>query len=219
MIPIPTQRWLALHIAWVALSCAGCPNAASPVPIDSYPETSARVLCERFLACCPDRNLETWFGEVVDLAGCQAEQRSNSERLVARAATTSQRYDAAAAGACLDAVEHMDCAAFSVWTEEEQSRGPCRAIFVGTLVVGQPCTEYDQCAGDLVCTGGTCQAPLAVGADCSDAGSACGRDDHCWEGSCRGAQALGAACLSSYQCAHGLCEDGVCVDITFCAGR
>ena len=96
----------------------------------------------------------------------------------------------------------------------QTAKGQCSAPPVELLSrpLGSSCKSADQCADDLVCTGGHCGG-------CDDDES-CGADQVCglqdvddlryWTCIDRASTPLGAACDRDQQCKSGLCATGAC---------
>lgn len=206
---LPTRARLTLITVMIA--CAGCPNAASGVRLDVYPEAYADVLCERLFACCEPTEIDAMFDGITDLASCEASVAAFARRSITSADGAGQRYDTAAAGQCLDGIEALACADFATWrTTSSETRTACDAVFVGTRALGASCTTSGECEGTRVCVEGACADPLAISADCTGLEEACARGSHCYGGRCRIAQPAGAPCDEHAQCTSGRCESDVC---------
>lgn len=198
----------------VAIAPGACTNAVSGVRLDVYPEAYAEVLCERLLTCCDASEIDSMFDGITDQASCEASLAAVARRSISDATASDQRYDTAAAGQCLDAIEALACADFATWrTTDSETRALCDAVFVGTRALAGACTDSDACEGTRVCVEGGCADPLAIGAECAGIEEGCARGSHCFEGRCRLPQPAGAPCGEHAECVSGRCESSACAAV------
>lgn len=200
-------------LALVAPSLGCRDDGSEPIAYDALVDAQAAAICEYFVECGYATSealcVDTW-----------ARVSSSSADLDAAVDNGTVRYDAAAAGDCLDGVRTTPCAAFLEGVEDEA----CDRVFQGTIENGNPCwidaqcisqaCEVDACA--MACCQGTCIAEVpdaAVGEGCLD-GRDCVDGAYCdvETGLCTAEKAAGEACPGRYECEPSLvCIAGTCL--------
>jgi hypothetical protein len=163
-----TSRLMVLA-ACLALA-AGC--GADPLPLADFPEAFEHATCELSARC----------GLVSDIASCEQGTAYDGSQVQASVAAGRASYDGEAAGACIDAVAALSCAALS------RDLAACDDVFTGTLVDGATCWFNFECASDR-----------CVKVQC---------DRQCCTGVCMPRSGEGAACQSAIDCAPGLICQG-----------
>ncbi len=158
--------------------------SGAPVPIDQLETTLADVMCKLLVACQDSMLGKNGFATA---EGCMAIAGGNfgANSLVALVKAGKVKYDATAAGKCMQA---MGANCGSVSKSSVQSAA-CKATFTGTVAEGGACSEDEECASQ----------------NCDQQESAC-------PGKCDKARvAAGGACTLSQHCEAGLgCVDKKC---------
>jgi hypothetical protein len=78
------------------------------------------------------------------------------------------------------------------------------------LGLGEPCTGFHSCEGNLLCNNGVCSEPSPLGSSCSL--NDCSREHFCRD-VCTAPLETGESCESNEDCRTGECSD-VCEDVT-----
>jgi hypothetical protein len=154
---------LALVLAAVGSALTGC--GSNSISLQELPAELERRACARAVAC----------GGAESQTACESTLflAENQELLTLNEAVKrgTVRYDAASAGACLNAIT-TDCA-------DLVEPAACNNVFRGTVpaggvcVTGAECADRGRCLGTDTCTAaccpGTCEAvgaPIAIGGAC-----------------------------------------------------
>ncbi|TKD07420.1 hypothetical protein [Polyangium fumosum] len=219
-----------------AAPSASAPAANTSTPDDEvrpvYPKTNdppdplAEKLCDA-LHGVPTKRRATCCGHAPGFSLAAECTRTLSYALREKAVTV----DAAAADACIAAMEkaHEGCA----WVGPTGAPLPaaCDGLVRGVLAEDKPCRSSLECGDGLRCLGvgptdtGTCRRPLPTGFPCGvsvDTLAALTRQDtfearhpecsgYCAQRRCRELVAEGGACKLDVACGAGkICDDGKC---------
>ena len=188
----------ALLLLTLAAGCGGssAAPAADPVPIDQFAARFAEAWCTNVGPCCM---AAAWSFE---LASCKrAAEQGYGASLVAPAINvpSTVRYDAHAAGACLQAVASLahSCDA----TGGHSVDVSCRALLVGTQPPGAACTVTAECAasdsGKVHCTGASTEAGSSGSPGVCEVEQAVVVTHGKQGGQCLGTCTLGGPCITS----------------------
>jgi hypothetical protein len=187
-----------VHVVLVAslltASCGDDASSASAVDVDDFCAGWVSALCDSAARCTCAVDAPTC--EMRAAAACVLDRGRPTREMVD---TGALPYDPVAAGRYIDAVAATPC-------DERPSlcgtTGPC----LGLGKEGDACGATIGCAANLACIDGSCVAPAADGATCTDAaGCASG---HCERGQCEPAAAVGEPCAAESECASGNCDFG-----------
>jgi hypothetical protein len=210
----PSRRLAALCLFSLLPASFGCRDDGSgPIAYDELVEAQAAVICEYFVECGYATSTELCLDGWSRIS-------TPSVDLDAAVDDGTVRYDAAAAGECLDAIRAASCASFFEGFDEES----CDRVFEGTIESGNPCWIDEQCISQscevdacaMACCQGTCIAPppdAGVGEGCFGSGQDCVDGAYCdfETGLCAAEKAAGEACPGGYGCEGGLaCISGSC---------
>jgi hypothetical protein len=134
-------------LGWSGAGCSpsnsGGPADGTPVSLDQFPARFAGVVCDTVGPCCKAASV------AYDAATCKTAVTSFAQRVVSMNTAPRTTYDAAAAGACLSAVQTTleSCINF-----DDSSTGvACAHIFVGSVPLGGACLADSDCAADGSC--------------------------------------------------------------------
>lgn len=205
-------RLAALSLLALLAPSLGCRDEGSgPIAYDELVDAQAAAICEYFVACGYATSTELCIDQ-------WARVSLSSGDLDAAVDNGTVRYDAAAAGDCLDALGAASCASFLEGFDEES----CDQVFQGTIENGNPCWIDEQCISQyceveacaMACCQGTCLAPLpeaGVGDDCSLQDCVDGAYCDFETSLCAAQGAAGEPCPVGYECADSLtCIAGTC---------
>lgn len=211
--------------AWVVL-VAAC-GGSSPVELEAFGPAFAHALCEREFSCCTGDQVLHDFGNAM-VNGHAIESEADCETVVEQlyAALDSQtyepqvaamgiRWDADAAGACVDQVAATSCGDFQLAVIPVG----CPVYAVPQLADGAACKEDISCVSGW-CTDygdgdtGTCVVPPGAGEACT---GTCAVGLVCHD-TCVPPLQGGASCDRSDQCASQQCTDGACEAVRVCKG-
>jgi hypothetical protein len=169
----------------VAAGACGRPPLGPPTPIPAadYGSTIVDRKCARAVAC----------GQMPDMASCVASMSTDFSQFFDEVSAGRLIYDGAAAAQCFAATSLVGVPCTMTAQAAVPNDPSCAHIFTGAQAEGDPCGQPDECvsatcnidpltdcSGTPVCCTGTCAppgpaaaAPVAVGGDCSAAGSSC----------------------------------------------
>lgn len=128
--------WLGLALSTLGGGCKSADDAPAPVPLEQFPQTFAKGLCDAVAPCCNQAALPYMATE------CQGSATDRYTDTVSRAISAHVQYDAEAAGECLASLRRQlqDCR-----FDGGESIPACAAVFVGSLADGQACTASAEC--------------------------------------------------------------------------
>lgn len=139
------------------------------IPIDQLFPTLTAAACEALFRCpatSESASVRLALGSVTTCAAAIQRLGGGDIADLQRGVREARiRYDAAAAGRCLDGIRQRCDVNLSI---DEL----CADVFQGTIAVGGQCFRHEECAGDAYCQGsssscpGVCRARLAPGAAC-----------------------------------------------------
>jgi hypothetical protein len=207
---------LALGVIGATVALSGCPSSTTPsdVPIEMLGATYGSVSCN-VIRDCYGASIVALFTGTSGIDACEA----RAEAAYVNAALPRYQsaiemgtlsYDGSQAGACVDALNALGCAAVN-------SRAPaaCDALFIGHVAPGGACALDEECEGAAYCNiagacPGTCQPFVAAGGACTG-DQACASGLRCSGGTCMVPAGDGASCqgMTGADCAGGLiCQGG-----------
>lgn len=134
-----------VRLAWLGLvgvallgACGKSQSGSEPVTLEQLPGSIASVACESLARCCSSS------GHAFDIVTCKRTLSADFEQELTRESSARVRYDADAAGACLDAITaNTHCGDI-----ETGNSSACERIFNGTLPLGAECEGDDECRED-----------------------------------------------------------------------
>jgi hypothetical protein len=218
--------------ALVGVSACSSSDGA-PVAANDFAERLAQTLCNGVAPCCRDASI------AYDSETCLLNARAGFGAFVAAHSSSAYRYDAAQAAVCVSAVERV-LAACEDFDDDTTGVACEHSVFRGTLPVGSPCEDSDECADYGVCKSGNCaKSPEftllhgKAGDDCTGAcwtggcqlfsveqnpATVCYEADglYCPAGKCVALGALGTACTDNAACGHANYCD---VETSVCTAR
>jgi hypothetical protein len=129
--------------------------------------------------------MSSWDQRCCEQAGLTVDDQSARYAAVWHAEGAHRKFDAAAAGKCLDALETSSCLSQKSATALPE---PCRKAIVGTIALGEACATSLDCAPSgrtdryNICIGGPKGAPsVCTRVDRRSAGQSCGQPvDEVW---------------------------------------
>jgi hypothetical protein len=161
----------------ILVALAAC-SGASSVPVGAFPTRAQQAYCSFAVRC------QTYATE----ADCEADNPTGSvaSRAISEVNAGHVKYDADAAGKCLDEYAGLSCDAFLTGPLELiQLLLQCDKVFTGTVADGGACIVNEDCVSQACnqtgCATGTCGATTVYvpdGGDCS-AGGQCVLGDVC----------------------------------------
>ncbi|HEY1536972.1 MAG TPA: hypothetical protein VGF76_23290 [Polyangiaceae bacterium] len=219
-------------------ACAGTSTSTSAgtsggISSEQFVSQLTDAFCDNIASCCRAAAI------AFELATCKVNAGAFFQGSLEQVLSLKVSYVADAAAQCVAAYASVakSCAS---WDNSLLITAACRQVFVGTLPVGAPCTDSDECArvagSSVGCSGSpsaTCvaTAKLTLGASCTDT---CGADTDCANSgtSARGGTSTpgfcyaddGLYCDSTNTCQPLLAVDqacdafGGCTSGAFCAG-
>jgi hypothetical protein len=138
---------MSLRSAWLGIlvslqlvgACGGGASDPAPIPAKDLAVKLADLYCGGYAPCCRD------VGVLVDDATCKQQMTAafTKDTAIDR---PNIRYDAVAAGRCLDVLSRMvsDC---TISDSEIRAQGDvCTKVFVGVRKLGEPCDDFSECA-------------------------------------------------------------------------
>jgi hypothetical protein len=147
-----SKNWvLAGCVFALSTAAGGCKsgnNAPDPIPLNQFPQTFAKTLCDTVAPCCAAAALPYSATE------CQGNATDTFTRFATSASSSRVQYDPDAAGLCLSALRDS----LSTCTYGSASLDACRAIFRGTVPGGGACVDSSECVSQF-CNNGFCAAP------------------------------------------------------------
>jgi hypothetical protein len=203
------MRWMlwVCGLGWSA--CAGMVGACSgsgdplqdlapvdPIPLASYCSDYAQMTCDVASQCgCLDG---------INISFCLSYQSAQChDDVEAPAQEGRRRYDAQAAGECLDELHAIveDCTI----GDDVEYPAACDAMLVGQVEAGGACVDGADCVAGLECLGDQCRQLPTEGAAC-DPEYGCASDLYCGQdGLCHSPGGPGASCPEgSMACADEL---------------
>jgi hypothetical protein len=157
-------------------ACGGSDDddEGSSVPLEDVPAAYAGAICEAYTRC---------LGPLFDvfLSGEDCTQnftiRVEEELPSFQQALDDGRmtYHGDQLAACTADIRSRDCSEL-----QQRGTGPCEAIFVGTVALGESCSLDEECTGSAFCDfGATCPGTCR---ELAAEGDGCNEDDDCQSG-------------------------------------
>ena len=208
----PGLRWgVTLCGTWLAVAAAGC-SSSSGSSKDGGPSVGIAAACNDVAQARCNQGSECSLADGETGTGFNIlENYGDSATCVARQTLNcTNALNAPQNGNTPTEVE-MCVAAFATYSCMEffDNQPPAACAPTGPRAAGAPCTFNGQCAtgycnGTKTSVCGTCGAPPAVGADCSD--STCANGDRCIAATtlCQAPLSSNGACSADLPCDRGL---------------
>lgn len=156
---------VVLALGTAAGGCKSGNDAPDPIPLNQFPQTFAKTLCDTIAPCCAAAALP------YTAANCQGNATDDFTQYATLASSSSHiMYDADAAGACLSALRD----ALSSCRYGAGTIAACENMFRGTVPAGGACAQSSECASQF-CNNSVCTAPTDTSQH-GQAGQACAGD-------------------------------------------
>lgn len=216
---------LTVVVLMMTTSLAACGDdrtaGGGAITQDNAASRIAAAGCAAAYRCCtPGAEVDRFLHiEATSEADCRAQLAARLDAqyadLAPIIASGNVAFDSAAANRCVSDFGSVACGRPLL---RDESFDSCSAVYSGTKVIGEPCTDTAECEqlvdGELYCddTAGECALgyrAVAVGQACAGA-IVCAEGGYCDAGMCVASRSVGATCTSAAECATGNCDGGTC---------